>query len=257
MKKIILFSVGFAIAAGTIFLSVNSNKGYYTGKNFYTQKQLTSAKGLEMLYKMKANQNTGLISMADVAAAKGQLNKMRLNKAGFPLIWEESGPDNIGGRCRTILIDNKNPNLLYAAGVSGGLFKSTNAGGSWSPINDALPTLAFQSSCQTMDGTIYFGSGENAGSFGGSGDNEGSTFPGEGIFKSTDGITFTQLSSTKSISLVNAMASAPDKNVAYAGTNTNLKYTEDGGATWKNIMNGACRDVKVATNGTYLQIIEC
>lgn len=252
MKKIILFSVGFVIVAGSIFFAVNSKKGYYTDENFMSKKQFTSSKGLEMLYKMKANQNTGLINMADVVAAKNQLSSMRLHKAGFPLIWEESGPDNVGGRCRTILIDRKNPNTLYAAGVSGGIFKSTNGAGSWSALDDALPTLAFQSSCQTINGTIYFGSGENAGSFGGGGDNEGSSFPGEGIFKSTDGKTFTQLSTTLSFNQVNSMASAPDKNVAYAGTNTNLKYSDDEGATWKNVFTGSCRDVKVASNGTVL-----
>ena len=201
---------------------------------------------------MKANQNTGRIDMADVAAAKSQLSSMKLHKAGFPLLWDESGPDNVGGRCRTVLIDRNNPNTLYAAGVSGGIFKSTNGAGSWSALDDALPTLAFQSSCQTINGTIYFGSGENAGSFGGGGDNEGSVFPGEGIFKITDGKTVTQLSTTKSFVLVNSMASAPDKNVAYAGTNSNLKYTDDEGATWKNVFAGACRDVKVATNGTVI-----
>lgn len=253
MKKIILFSVGFAIVAGSIFFTVDTNKGYYTAKNYFGNKQFTSMKGLEMLYKMKANQNTGLIDFADVQAAKSQLNSMRLSKAGFPLIWEESGPDNVGGRCRTILIDRNNPNTLYAAGVSGGIFKSTNAGGSWSAVNDAMSTLAFQSSCQTIDGTIYFGSGENAGSFGGSGDYEGSTFPGEGIFKSTDGgATFTQLATTKSINYVNAMASAPDKNVAYAATDAGLKYSDNGGTSWTNLIIGSFRDVKVATNGTVL-----
>lgn len=255
MKKIILFTVGFAIAAGSIFFTVNSNKGYYTAKNNLSEKQFSSMKGLEMLYKMKANQKTGLVDFADVAAARSQHNTMRLFKAGFPLVWEESGPDNIGGRCRTVLVDKSNPSIIYAAGVSGGIFKSTNYGASWNAINDAFPTLAFQSSCQTIDGTIYFGSGENAGSFGGSGDSEGSTFPGEGIFKSNDGVTFTQLATTKSLDQVNSMAADPKSNIAYAGTNSGLKYTDDGGATWKNAFTGSCRDVKVASNRTVLAYV--
>lgn len=254
MKKIILFSVGFAIVAGSIFLAVDSNKGYYSVKNYYNTKQESSMQGLEMLYKMRANQITGLVDIADVAAAKSQLYSMRLSKAGsFPLIWEESGPDNIGGRCRTILVDRNNPNVLYAAGVSGGIFKSINAGGSWTAINDAMSTLAFQSSCQTKDGTIYFGSGEYSGAFGGSVDGEGSgNIPGEGIFKSTDGITFTQLASTKSISLVNSMAADPEKDVVYAATNSGFKVSTNGGTSWTNLLPGSFRDVKVATNGTVL-----
>ncbi len=253
MKKSLYFLLGFTITASLIFIRADKSKDYYDPSNkTMNHNEFKMMKGLEMIYAMKANNITGRIDMADVMAAKAGLRGMRMNKAGFPLTWEESGPDNVGGRCRTILIDRKDPNTLFAAGVSGGIFKSVNAGASWSTINDAMATLAFQSSCQTVDGTIYFGSGENAGSFGGGGDNEGSTFPGEGIFKSTDGLTFTQLPSTTSFTLVNSMASDPVSNVAYAGTNSNLKYTDDGGATWKNLFTGSCRDVKVASNGTVL-----
>lgn len=253
MKKIIYFFVGFSVSAMIIFGITLKNKNYYSKtEKLYSMKQYSSMKGYEMLFKMKANQITGKIDEADVINAKNQLKNLRLFKKGFPLYWQESGPDNVGGRCRTILIDRNNPNIVYAAGVSGGIFKSTNAGGSWSVMDDALPTLAFQSSCQTIDGTIYFGSGENAGTFGGGGENEGSTFSGEGIFKSTDGKTFTQLSTTTSFYLVNSMVSDPTKNIVYAGTNSNLKYSDDAGATWKNVFTGSCRDVKIASNGTVL-----
>lgn len=252
MKKALLFTLGFATVACSVFVSVERNKSYYDpqGGHILNQKQLFSMKGLEMVYAMKMDPLKGYIDPADVKAAKAQVAQLRLNKAGFPLIWEESGPDNIGGRCRIILIDRNNPNTLYAAGVSGGIFKSTNAAGSWTAVNDALNTLAFQSGCQTVNGDIYFGSGENTGTFGGSGSTEGSAFPGEGIFKSTDGAaTFTQLPSTVSFTLVNAMSADPKQNIVYAGTNTHLKYSDDGGTTWKNLFTGACRDVKVASNG--------
>ena len=44
------------------------------------------------------------------------------------LIWSERGPNNIGGRCRAILIDKNDAtgNTVFAASVSGGLFKTTN-----------------------------------------------------------------------------------------------------------------------------------
>jgi len=50
------------------------------------------------------------------------------------------------------------------------------------------------------------------------------------------------------------MASAPDKNTIYAGTNLGYRYSEDAGATWKTVsgLTGSCRDIKVATNGTVL-----
>jgi hypothetical protein len=254
-KKLILFTLGFALVASMLFLSIDNTKEYYSaGSGFMSNKQFTSNEGMKLLYTMRANQITGVVDYADIESARRQLNNMRLSKAGFPLEWEESGPDNVGGRCRTILIDRANPSVLYAAGVSGGIFKSTNAAGSWSPINDNMSTLAFQSSCQTVDGTIYFGSGENSGSFGGSGESEGSSFPGEGIFKSTDGVTFTQLSTTKSFTYVNSMASHPTSNTIFAGTNLGYRYSEDAGASWKSVtgLTGSCRDVKVANNGTVI-----
>jgi hypothetical protein len=44
------------------------------------------------------------------------------------LTWTERGPNNIGGRSRAILIDKRDPtgNTVFAASVSGGIFKTTN-----------------------------------------------------------------------------------------------------------------------------------
>lgn len=53
--------------------------------------------------------------------------------------WIEIGPSNVGGRTRAILIDKNDPTgeTVWAGGVSGGLWKSTDGGNSWVPI-DAL-----------------------------------------------------------------------------------------------------------------------
>ena len=50
--------------------------------------------------------------------------------------WTTSGPG--GGNIRELAIDPVNPATLYAAAESGGLFKSTNGGGSWRAINTGL-----------------------------------------------------------------------------------------------------------------------
>ncbi|MBK7597231.1 MAG: hypothetical protein IPJ07_01400 [Acidobacteria bacterium] len=47
--------------------------------------------------------------------------------------WSPLGPGNIGGRTRAILIDPQNTNLIYAAGVAGGVWKSSNGGQTWTP----------------------------------------------------------------------------------------------------------------------------
>ena len=46
--------------------------------------------------------------------------------AQLGLTWAEMGPNDIAGRCRSIIVDKTDAtgNKIYAAGVSGGVFKS-------------------------------------------------------------------------------------------------------------------------------------
>ena len=52
--------------------------------------------------------------------------------------WSSIGPGNVGGRTRALAIDPVNPNNMYAAGVAGGVWKSTDAGDSWAPADDFM-----------------------------------------------------------------------------------------------------------------------
>ena len=76
---------------------------------------------------------------------------------------------------------------MYAGGVSGGLWKSTTGGLSWSPINDQNDNLAVVSICQASNGDIYYGTGE--GMYSPTGGGTGG-IAGQGIWKSTDGSNF-------------------------------------------------------------------
>jgi hypothetical protein len=42
--------------------------------------------------------------------------------------WKAAGPGNIGGRTRALLIHPTQPNTMWAAGVAGGIWKSTDGG---------------------------------------------------------------------------------------------------------------------------------
>ena len=42
--------------------------------------------------------------------------------------WQSIGPGNVGGRTRALLIDPINPDVMYAAAVAGGIWKTTNGG---------------------------------------------------------------------------------------------------------------------------------
>ena len=187
-------------------------------------------------------------------------------ESSLGLNWVELGPDNFGGRTRAILLDKNNLNTIYAGGVSGGLWKSTVGGSSWDKINDLADNLAISCIAQGADGAIYVGTGEffaiHTGSANGS-----SGFLGTGIYKSTDGATFTLLPSTIPVknndttvawAFVNKLACDPtNKYRIFAATNKGLMRSDDGGTTWSLPVKDASvsdtnntTDVKVGTDGT-------
>jgi len=100
--------------------------------------------------------------------------------------WSFLGPDNIGGRIRTLYIHPKDPDLIFAGSVSGGIWRSEDGGASWSPVNDFMANLAITSivadprTTDDPDTTILYAStGEGFYNIDG--------LRGYGLFKSTDG----------------------------------------------------------------------
>ncbi len=163
--------------------------------------------------------------------------------------WIERGPGNVGGRTRSILIDPDDPQNTWIAGsVSGGIWKTTDAGQSWTEIAPQLPnlaitTLAWSASDKT---TIYAGTGEGFYNI--------DRVRGDGLFKSTDGgSSWDQLSSTSAnedFFYVNKIIVDPsDKDVLYAATNTGLFKSENGGTSWTELYKntGRVQDVEVAS----------
>jgi photosystem II stability/assembly factor-like uncharacterized protein len=51
-------------------------------------------------------------------------------------VWTSNGPE--GGCIYALAIDPVTPTTLYAGTENGGVFKSTNGGGNWSPVNTGL-----------------------------------------------------------------------------------------------------------------------
>src|SRR6056297_2041377 len=58
------------------------------------------------------------------------------------LHWIQSGPFDISGRISDIEVDPKDSHTFYAAGASGGVFKTINNGSTWESIFDSAPTLS-------------------------------------------------------------------------------------------------------------------
>ncbi len=105
--------------------------------------------------------------------------------------WTELGPGNVGGRVRSIVINPSNGSQIIIGSVSGGIWKSTDGGASWSNKTDTLNLLAISSLLidPTNSNIVYAGTGEGWQNY--------DAVYGGGIYKSTDfGDTWTLLSST-------------------------------------------------------------
>ncbi|GIX03784.1 MAG: hypothetical protein KatS3mg113_0790 [Planctomycetaceae bacterium] len=185
-----------------------------------------------LLKRQRPGMAAGLpVGSHDVSGAE-----LRSQDAGIsPGSWTWLGPGNIGGRTRGLVIHPTNPNIMYAATVGGGLWMTSNGGGSWQPLTGFAANLA--ACCIVMHplnpNVLYVGTGEGFYNI--------DAIRGAGIFiTSNGGNTWTQLSSTNNGSFyyVNRLAISPNGNVLLAATNSGLFRSTDGGNTWTTPSGG-------------------
>ena len=163
--------------------------------------------------------------------------------------WTNLGPGNIGGRIRSIIIRPSNSNHILVGGVSGGVWKSTDGGSSWTAKNDDGDPISI--SCMTNSGdVVYAGTGEGWGNI--------DAVYGGGIWKSTDfGETWTLLSSTTGSNVWNfrnvMQIRLDSQGYVYAATkaynykggvgnyyvNGGLYKSTDGGTSWTKISSSS------------------
>jgi photosystem II stability/assembly factor-like uncharacterized protein len=157
--------------------------------------------------------------------------------------WTPIGPadlsDGSSGRLAGVAADPTNANILYVAAAGGGVWKTTNAGSSWTPLTDNQSTLFMGAIAvaPTNPSTIYAGTGEAT--------NSSLSFYGRGVLKSTNGgTTWTLLGNSVFDRLViSKIAIDPtNANTVYAAVedtgengvsgNTGIWKSTDGGNTW-------------------------
>ncbi|QSE97994.1 VPS10 domain-containing protein [Fulvivirga lutea] len=163
--------------------------------------------------------------------------------------FTERGPSNVPGRTRAILIDPDDPTQAtwFAGNVSGGIWKTTNSGESWTEIAPDLDNMAIVTLAMSEANTdvIYAGTGEGF-VFGG-------TFilNGDGIYKTTDkGTTWNVLASTLNSEFQNVsriIVDPTDENIVIASTSGYkaigggaeafgaVMRSTDGGTTWTKV----------------------
>lgn len=286
-----VISLPFAVAALFIGLAVSefTNHRQYTPESIKTKDAGIDA-GVEgmnrFFFDARRDPITHQMDYKSMLASdnlnEARRNERRAHSVNNSLLpnfnWVTLGPTNIGGRTRAILIDNNDPThqTIFAGGVSGGIWKSTNGGSTWGNTfntlsfsqNDNMENLNIACITQDANGVIYVGTGE---SFPGS-----QTQLGDGIFTSNDdGTTWTQMPSTKPASVnnasiawsyVNRIAIQPNNpSIIYAATNLGVYISHNGGTTWgpavkkvgnvttsmwKNNSLYNCYDVEISKDGS-------
>lgn len=158
-------------------------------------------------YYRQVNPNTGIIPVAQKKMELKNSKASQLRKSNaFAKIpqttYAKRGPNNLGGRTRTLVVDisDNSGDTMLAGGVSGGVFRTTDGGASWTKVsaNDEIHsvTAIVQDPRSGFQNIWYYATGE---ALGNSASKSGSFYFGQGIWQSTNsGVTWTQLPSTSS-----------------------------------------------------------
>ncbi len=164
--------------------------------------------------------------------------------------WSPVGPGNVGGRTRAIVINPSNPSVMWAGGVAGGIWKSTNGGASWSPKSDLATNIAISSIILDPRNTSHLYAGTGEGVF------NGDAVRGAGILESTDaGESWNFLASTQNSDFYYVQKIVMSKGASqrvYAATRTGVFRSTDNGVTWSKVLDGTsvngCMDLAIQTD---------
>ncbi|HUD71475.1 MAG TPA: hypothetical protein VMQ62_05895 [Dongiaceae bacterium] len=150
------------------------------------------------------------------------------------------GPAIASGRIADVAVHPRDPRTWYVAVASGGVFKTTNAGTTWTPIFDAqgsssIGTVAIDPKNPLV---VWVGSGEN--------NSQRSVGYGDGLYKSLDGgATWEVVGLKNSEHIARIVIDPRDSNLVYVaaqgplwspGGDRGLYKTIDGGRTWKAVL---------------------
>jgi len=150
------------------------------------------------------------------------------------------GPAITSGRIIDLAIHPGQPNTWYVATAGGGVWKTTTAGISFSPLFDKQASYSI--GCVTIDPNnplvVWVGSGEN--------NSQRSVSYGDGVYKSVDGgKTWTDVGLKASEHIGKIVVDPRDSDTVYVaaqgplwapGGDRGLYKTTDGGKTWKAVL---------------------
>ena len=165
---------------------------------------------------------------------------LTLESALAQLKFREIGPAAMGGRIDDFAVLESNPSTVYAGTASGGLWKTLNAGTTWTPLFDkeAVSSIGDVAIAPSDPMIVWAGTGEA--------NNRQSSSWGNGVYRSTDGGTTWQNMGLKDSHHIGRILIHPvNPDIVYVaalgrlwGPNRErgLFKTGDGGRTWKQVL---------------------
>jgi photosystem II stability/assembly factor-like uncharacterized protein len=165
------------------------------------------------------------------------------------LAWRSIGPANMGGRVSDLAAVEKRPATFYVALGTGGIFKTTNMGTTWSAVfeKEAVASVGAVAVWQKNPNVVWAGTGEA--------NSRNSSSWGHGIYRSTDaGGTWEQRGLAATASIARVVTHPADSQTVYVaalgrlwGENPErgVFVTHDGGRSWTRCLTvdartGAC-----------------
>jgi photosystem II stability/assembly factor-like uncharacterized protein len=156
--------------------------------------------------------------------------------------WRHIGPAVFGGRVPDVEAVPGNPAVIYVAGSTGGIFKTTNNGVTWEPLFDqAGPTLSIgdMAIAPSDPQVMWVGTGEA------NGEQQAASW-GDGVYRSLDGGETWQHMGLQDTRFIHRIAIHPENPdivfVAAPGhrwgpnEERGLFRTLDGGQTWEKVL---------------------
>ena len=172
---------------------------------------------------------------------KKDADESRFKSSTFSgLSFRGIGPALTSGRIGDIAVHPTDRSTWFVAVSSGGVWKTTNAGTTWSPIFDGQGSYSI--GCVTIDPknplTVWVGTGEN--------NSQRSVSYGDGLYKSIDGgASWKKVGLESSEHIGKIIVDPRDSGVVYVaaqgplwskGGDRGLYKTTDGGAKWDRVL---------------------
>jgi len=150
------------------------------------------------------------------------------------------GPAGMSGRVAAVDVSPRDRNVVFVGSATGGLFRSTDGGITWTPVFDAQPVLGIGAVAvsRANPDVVWVGTGE--------GNPRNSAGVGRGVFRSIDGgATWARVGLEHSERIARIVTDPDDPDVAYVaalgpawsdGQERGVYRTRDGGRTWARVL---------------------